>query len=279
MLQIKNVNLNIGNTALLSNINLSLEQGKIYGILGPNGAGKTTLFKSMLGLTAFSGEILSDGQPVSSRCFGSLIEYPAFYPRLTVEENLKLHAQYLGLKQPNIEAALKQVNLLDARKKLFSQLSLGMRQRLGIARAFLGDVQYLLLDEPTNGLDPMGIKEIRLLLKERLKSPKHCILVSSHNLTEIAAITDVLIFIQGGKIIKIIENNFNEKELEALYEDIMTSGQKEEAYTDPSSAPGPAFLPVSATSLPHRGNNTFPAYRSQNIKIHPGCHSFPAGLG
>ena len=175
----QNVNLNVGNTALLSNIHLTLEQGKIYGVLGPNGAGKTTLFKSMLGLTAFSGEILSDGQPVSSRCFGSLIEYPAFYPRLTVEENLKLHAQYLGLKRPNIEAALKQVNLLDARKKLFSQLSLGMRQRLGIARAFLGNVQYLLLDEPTNGLDPMGIKEIRLLLKERLKSPQHCILVST----------------------------------------------------------------------------------------------------
>ena len=110
MLEIKNVNLNVGNTALLSNINLTLEQGKIYGVLGPNGAGKTTLFKSMLGLTAFSGEILSDGQPVSSRCFGSLIEYPAFYPRLTVEENLKLHAQYLVLKRPNIEAALKQVN-------------------------------------------------------------------------------------------------------------------------------------------------------------------------
>ena len=157
MLQIKNVNLNVGNTALLSNINLTLEQGKIYGVLGPNGAGKTTLFKSMLGLTAFSGEILSDGQPVSSRCFGSLIEYPAFYPRLTVEENLKLHAQYLGLKRPNIEVALKQVNLLDARKKLFSQLSLGMRQRLGIARAFLGDVQYLLLDEPTNHLDAESI--------------------------------------------------------------------------------------------------------------------------
>ena len=101
MLQIKNVNLNVGNTALLSNINLTLEQGKNYGVLGPNGAGKTTLFKSMLGLTDFSGEILSDGQPVSSRCFGSLIEYPAFYSRLTVEENLNLHAQYLGLKQPS----------------------------------------------------------------------------------------------------------------------------------------------------------------------------------
>ena len=124
--------------------------------LGPNGAGKTTLFKSMLGLTDFSGEILSDGQPVSSRCFGSLIEYPAFYSRLTVEENLNLHAQYLGLKQ-------------------------------------------------------------------------HCILVSSHNLTEIAAVTDVLIFIRGGKIIKIVKNDYNEKELEALYEDIMTSGQREDA--------------------------------------------------
>ena len=77
MLQIKNVNLNVGNTALLSNINLTLEQGKNYGVLGPNGAGKTTLFKSMLGLTDFSGEILSDGQPVSSRCFGSLIESPS----------------------------------------------------------------------------------------------------------------------------------------------------------------------------------------------------------
>ena len=94
---------------------------------------------------------------------------------------------------------------------------------------YLYSTTNLLLDEPTNGLDPMGIKEIRLLLKERLKSPQHCILVSSHNLTEIAAVTDVLIFIRGGKIIKIVKNDYNEKELEALYEDIMTSGQREEA--------------------------------------------------
>ena len=229
LLDVKNLSISFGGLRAVYGIEMQIEKGELYGLIGPNGAGKTTLFKSMLGLTDFSGEILSDGQPVSSRCFGSLIEYPAFYSRLTVEENLKLHAQYLGLKQPNIEAALKQVNLLDARKKLFSQLSLGMRQRLGIARAFLGDVQYLLLDEPTNGLDPMGIKEIRLLLKERLKSPQHCILVSSHNLTEIAAVTDVLIFIRGGKIIKIVKNDYNEKELEALYEDIMTSGQREDA--------------------------------------------------
>lgn len=226
MLEIKDVNLNINGFILLHNINISLEQGKIYGILGPNGAGKTTLFKSMLGLTAFTGQILSDNVPVSSRQFGSLIEYPAFYPKLTVKENLLLHARYLKINNPDIKAALEQVNLWEARNKLFIQLSLGMRQRLGIARAFLGDVKYLLLDEPTNGLDPIGIKEIRLLLKERLKTPKHCILISSHNLTEIAAITDYLIFIQNGRIVKITKNDYNEQELEALYEEIMTSDKE-----------------------------------------------------
>ena len=84
MLQIKNVNLNVGNTALLSNINLTLEQGKIYGVLGPNGAGKTTLFKSMLGLTDFSGEILSDGQPVSSRCFDPYLLWHSYCLRIPV---------------------------------------------------------------------------------------------------------------------------------------------------------------------------------------------------
>ena len=108
-------------------------------------------------------------------------------------------------------------------------LSGGERRRVALCRLLLQKPDVLLLDEPTNGLDPMGIKEIRLLLKERLKSPQHCILVSSHNLTEIAAVTDILIFIRGGKIIKIVKNGYNEKELEALYEDIMTSGQREEA--------------------------------------------------
>lgn len=111
MLQIKNVNLCVGSNKLLHNINLSLEQGKIYGLLGANGAGKTTLFKSMLGLTAYTGEILSDKNPAKSSEFGSLIEYPAFYPKLSVMENLKLHASYIGLTNPDIENSLKQVNL------------------------------------------------------------------------------------------------------------------------------------------------------------------------
>lgn len=233
MLELKNVSLRVGNTLLLSKINLTLSQGKIYGLLGPNGAGKTTLFKSMLGLTGFSGQILSDGRAVSCRQFGSLIEYPAFYPQLTVSENLLLHARYLGVERPDLKTALQQVNLWSARDKLFCQLSLGMRQRLGIARAFLGHAKYLLLDEPTNGLDPMGIKEIRLLLKERLKTPEHCIVVSSHNLTEIAAIADTLLFIHNGAIVRVLENKYDERELEALYEAVMASGSKEGAgWTD-----------------------------------------------
>lgn len=227
MLQIRNLHLQVKGTVLLHDIHVTLEKGKIYGILGPNGAGKTTLFKSMLGLTNYTGEILSDNKPVTNRQFGSLIEYPAFYPKLTVEENLRLHARYLAIRNPNLQEALEQVNLWQERRKLFAQLSLGMRQRLGIARAFLGDVDYLLLDEPTNGLDPIGIKEIRLLLKDRLKSPKHGILVSSHNLTEIAAIADCLIFIKAGRIVETIDNHYNEQDLEALYERIMLSERGE----------------------------------------------------
>lgn len=227
MLQIKNVNLNINGSTILHNINLTLEQGKIYGILGPNGSGKTTLFKSLLGLTAFSGEILCDNKPVSNRQIGSLIEYPSFYPKLTVEENLLLHTSYLEIKNPDIKTTLEQVNLWNDKEKLFSQLSLGMKQRLAIARAFLGDTKYLLLDEPTNGLDPMGIKEIRLLLKNTLKSPKRCILVSSHNLTEIATIADSIIFIHSGQVVKIMNNDFDKKELESIYETIMTCSKKE----------------------------------------------------
>lgn len=230
MLNIENVSLTIGAYTLLDNISLQLNDGKIYGLLGPNGAGKTTFFKSMLGLTAYSGKITSDNQLLSSHDFGSLIEYPTFYNNLTVVENLKLHSQYLKLQQPDIQSALEQVDLWGARKKKFSQLSLGMKQRLGIARAFLGTPKYLLLDEPTNGLDPMGIKEIRVLLRDKLKSPQHCILVSSHNLTEIAAIADEFIFIRGGQVIKTMQNTFeNEQDLEKLYEDIMTSNQKEDA--------------------------------------------------
>ncbi|WP_211655496.1 ABC transporter ATP-binding protein [Planococcus alpniumensis] len=228
MLNIENVSLTIGANTLLDSISLQLKDGKIYGLLGPNGSGKTTLFKSILGLTAYSGKISSDNRLLASRDFGSLIEYPAFYANLTIGENLALHSQYLKLTQPDIQSALEQVDLWEVRKKKFSQLSLGMKQRLGIARAFLGTPKYLLLDEPTNGLDPIGIKEIRVLLRDKLKSPQHCILISSHNLTEIAAIADEFIFIRNGKIIKTIPNTFeNEQDLEKLYEEMMTSHQKE----------------------------------------------------
>ena len=233
---VQQVNKSFANEQVLKNVSLQLEKGKIHGIIGRNGSGKTVLMKCICGfLRPTSGAVKVFDKIIGTDCdfapdTGMLIETPGFLIHETGMNNLKWLAKLgKGANRERISELIRMVGLDPAMKKKVGQYSLGMRQRLGIARAFLGDVQYLLLDEPTNGLDPMGIKEIRLLLKERLKSPQHCILVSSHNLTEIAAVTDILIFIRGGKIIKIVKNGYNEKELEALYEDIMTSGQREEA--------------------------------------------------
>lgn len=223
MLNIVGVNLKLNhNTKLLENINLYLEKGKVYGLLGPNGSGKTLLFKSILGLTDYTGKIEIEKKKVNHKDVGSLIEFPAFYSNLTVEENLKLHANCMRLSNYNIDEILKEVNLLDAKNKRFSNLSLGMKERLGIARAIMNHPKLVLLDEPTNGLDPIGIKSIRLLIKDKLKQKDNCIVVSSHNLTEIEAITDELIFIKKGSIVAKIKNDHNEEvSLENLYEDII----------------------------------------------------------
>ena len=231
MLEIKNVSLKYKDKELLKDISLSLQAGKIYGLLGPNGAGKTTLYKSILNITKYTGSITCDGKEIDLKNVGSLIEYPAFYENLTIEENLKLHAQYLKIEKVDICKSLNQVDLWKYKDKKISQLSLGMKQRLGIARAFLNNGKYLLLDEPTNGLDPIGIKDFRLLLKNELSTKHNIIIISSHNLNEIVAIVDVLIFIKDGKIIEFTDNKYNdEKELEQLYEKLM--GDDKEKYDD-----------------------------------------------
>lgn len=154
MISLKNVSLEVGGKSLLDGVSFDFEDGKVYGLLGPNGAGKTTLMKTMLGLTAYSGEVLSDGRRAENEEFGSLIEYPAFYPRLTARENLELYARYRKIHRADVMTALDEVGLADSADVLVTKMSLGMRQRLGVARACLGSPRYLLLDEPTNGLDP-----------------------------------------------------------------------------------------------------------------------------
>lgn len=220
MISLRNVSLEARGRVLLDGVSFDFEDGKAYGLLGPNGAGKTTLMKAMLGLVAHSGKVLSDGRPARSGEFGSLIEYPAFYPRLTARENLELHVRYLGICGADVMPALAGVGLAASADVLVTRMSLGMRQRLGIARACLGSPRYLLLDEPTNGLDPLGIKEVRELVRGRLCRPGRCAVISSHNLPELAAVSDELVFVRGGRIVASAPCFGDASALEALYEEV-----------------------------------------------------------
>lgn len=219
VLEVENLRVKFGDTWALSGINLTFDRGSIHALLGPNGAGKTTIFKAILGAVDHEGTICTDPQPLR---MGHLIEYPAFYARLTVLENLQLHANYLGVSHDQLPTLLALVGL-DAHMGLrCSQTSLGMRQRLGIARSLTGDPQLLLLDEPTNGLDPMGIRECRELLKRVRDERNVSVVVSSHNLTEVAALADRLTFLKAGHIIHSISRDEESlQDLEDLYVRLM----------------------------------------------------------
>ena len=225
MLELKKINLSTGNQQVLTDICVTFEKGKIYGLLGPNGSGKTTLFKTILELTKYTGEIHS----LDTEKYGMLIEYPGFYENLTIIENMKLHAKYLHVKDSeSIKEILEKIDLWEKKDKKISQLSLGMKQKLGIARAFLGHPTVVLLDEPTNGLDPIAIKEIRKLIRNSLINKDNCIVISSHNLSEMTAMADELIFIKDGKIVKIMKNEaLDGEKLEEIDEEVIRRGNNE----------------------------------------------------
>lgn len=194
----------------VSNVNMKINKGEIYGFLGPNGAGKTTIMKMILNLVKpSSGEIVVLNQPVLTTSYeylkniGSIIEYPVFYERLTAKKNLEFHCKYIGLHDKRaIDEALEIVGLKDVGNKKIHEFSLGMKQRLGIARAIVTKPEILILDEPINGLDPIGIKDIRellLLLKEKYGIT---ILISSHIVSEIESIADTIGIINHGKLLK-----------------------------------------------------------------------------
>ena len=194
---------------VVNSIDMHVEKGKIYGLLGKNGAGKTTTMCMLLNLVyPSSGEILLFGKDprkypkeVYSN-IGSIIETPGFYENLTAYENLKVIAKLRGNYNPlNIKMVLKMVNLEHERTKKFKNFSLGMKQRLGIAAAIMHNPDLLILDEPINGLDPIGIKEIRDLLKKLSHEYGTTILISSHILSEIENIADVIGFMDDGVLI------------------------------------------------------------------------------
>ncbi|MCJ8014569.1 ABC transporter ATP-binding protein [Paenibacillus sp. KQZ6P-2] len=194
---------------IVSNINLRIKKGEIYGFLGQNGAGKTTIMKMLTGITLpSSGEIELFGQRLTAKLkntlkrVGSIIEYPIFFEHLKALENLKIHCEYLGFYDEHaIKEALDMVHLKGVEDKLVKDFSLGMKQRLGIARAMITKPELLILDEPTNGLDPIGIKDIRDLIRMLNKEYGITFLLSSHILGEMEQIVDRIGVMNHGRLL------------------------------------------------------------------------------
>lgn len=207
-----------GTQKSVADLNIHVRKGKIYGLLGRNGAGKTTTMKMLLGLAKpTSGEIIIWGKPLHGNekkllpRIGSLIEAPGFYPNLTATENLHIFATLRGVPNRHaIKDALDLVGLPYKDKKLFSQYSLGMKQRLAIALAVIHDPELLILDEPINGLDPIGIAEVRSFIRKLCDEKGKTILISSHILSEIALLADDIGIIDHGVLLE--ENNLAELE-------------------------------------------------------------------
>ena len=171
----------------VADLNMHIRKGSVYGFLGPNGAGKSTTMKMFLGLTkptkgrfTINSNTFPRDRMKILREVGSFIEAPAFYGNLTGEENLEIIRKILGLPKSSVSDALELVGLTQYRKRLARKYSLGMKQRLGLASALIGRPPILFLDEPTNGLDPVGIHEIRTLIRSLPKKYDCTVLVSSH---------------------------------------------------------------------------------------------------
>ena len=192
MLSATNIVKKYGNKKVLDNVNMTIYKGDIYGFIGKNGAGKTTFMRVVLSLTyPNSGEVKLFGDKSLNQVglkVGSLIESPGFYKNLTAQENLNRFSTLYGADKSKVSEILDLVGLENTGKKKVKDFSLGMRQRLGIAIALLGDPELLLLDEPINGLDPEGIKEIRDLIVRLNQEKKITILISSHLLDELSKV-------------------------------------------------------------------------------------------
>jgi ABC-2 type transport system ATP-binding protein len=193
-----------GERTAVDAVNLTVRRGEIYGFLGPNGAGKTTTLRMLLGLVRpTSGEATvlghAPGTPQSLRRIGALIEGPGFFPYLSGRENLRVLARYASLGDVAVEAALVQVDLADRARDRYKSYSLGMKQRLGVAAALLGQPALLILDEPTNGLDPAGMADMRDLIRS-LADQGQTVVLSSHLLGEVEQICDRVGVIADGRL-------------------------------------------------------------------------------
>lgn len=237
ILQTNQLTKTIGGRTLVNNVSMHVSKGEIYGFLGPNGAGKTSVMKMLTNLwKPDSGSIELFGESLTPTSYGvlkrmaSIIEFPVFYEHLSGRENLALHCEYMGYYHPgSVESALWMLGLNEAGDKPVRSYSLGMKQRLGIARSILCKPELLLLDEPVNGLDPAGIKQIRELLKRLCEEYEITILLSSHILSEVESIADTIGIIHHGVLRKeVAMKEISEKSV--AYIELRTADVKGAAY-------------------------------------------------
>lgn len=213
IIETENLTKNYGFCDVVREVNLHVPKGKIYGLLGRNGAGKTTIMKMMLNLVKPTEGTIRlfgmDNRDNSEKIYhkiGSIIETPGFYDNLTAYDNLQLMERLRGkMGTLSISDALDMVNLSKEKKKTFSDYSLGMKQRLGIAAAIIHEPELLILDEPINGLDPIGITQVRSFLLDLCKNKGTTILISSHVLSEIEQLADIIGVMQEGTLIEEVD--------------------------------------------------------------------------
>ena len=208
VIETRGLSKNFGPILAVDNLTLTVPKGTVFGLLGPNGAGKTTIIGALLGLIAptsgtFSlfGEEINGSIEPSLRRMGATMEMPSFYPYLSGLDNLQYFQQVGGRRDPaEVDSLLQLVNLHSRRHSRFNTYSLGMKHRLGIAYALLGNPQLLLLDEPTNGLDPSGMAEVRQLLRD-LGDGERTVLLASHLLHEVEQVCDSVAILSKGQVI------------------------------------------------------------------------------
>jgi ABC-type multidrug transport system ATPase subunit len=207
VLEVHGLTKRYGKKLAVEDLTFSVQQGQIFGFLGPNGSGKTTTLGMIFGVIHPTGGDLSlfgrtNRQALADRRLGGTLEQPNLYPFLTGQENLHVVAAIKGLGDECIEPALREVNLFEAASREAKTYSLGMKQRLALAAAMLGDPEFLILDEPTNGLDPEGMREIRELIL-RLARSGRTILISTHLLDEVEKMCTHVAIINHGRLQRI----------------------------------------------------------------------------
>ena len=230
ILEVKGLTKKFKNQIAVNNVSISIREGSVYGLLGPNGAGKSTILKMITGIMKpSSGEILFEDHLWTRKDLkdiGALIEEPAIYPNLTAKENLEVASTLYGLPKKRVEEVLDIIGLRQVGKKKVRNFSLGMKQRLGLGMAIINNPKLLILDEPTNGLDPIGIEELRELIRS-FPAMGITVILSSHILSEVAQVADKVGIISNG-IIGYDGEISKEDDLENLFKEIIKRNRGED---------------------------------------------------